>query len=170
MATPGWSQEIHRKIDRKTDGPRRPNGDQRSPKERQNGAKREVRDPPETVSAPIPLKNGRTSLLTTIYYTLATSAVSRTINFCLLFLPPGTQKHQKGVPGNSPRKGEENRVQNVSKTPGVGFPGTSQILPKSLKNHRRDRPGAVGPLFDVPGCSGRGVPPPKSSKNAQDMF
>ena len=146
------------------DGPRRPNGDQRSPKESQNGAKREVRDPPETVSAPIPLKNGRTSLLTTIYNTLATSAMSRMIHFGLLFLPPGIQKHEKSVPGNSPRNGEENRAPNASKTARVGSPGTPKILPKSLENHFRDCPGAVSPLFDVPGWSRRWAPPQNHQK------
>ena len=40
-----------------------------------------------------------------------------------------------------------------------------QILQKSTRNRLRDRPGAAGPLFDVPGWSGRGGTPPKIIKN-----
>ena len=55
-------------------------------------------------------------------------------------------------------------AQDGSKTARVGSPGDPKIVQKSMKNRLWDRPGAVGPLFDLPGWSGRGVPPPKSSK------
>ena len=63
---------------------------QRCAQRLQNGAKMEVRDPPDMVLAPIPVKNGRTSIITTIYYTSATSAVPEIHIFLILFLSSST--------------------------------------------------------------------------------
>ena len=53
----------------------------------QNGAKTEVRDPPATVSETVPVKNGPTSDITTIYHTLATSGIPGMHHFSTLWAP-----------------------------------------------------------------------------------
>ena len=64
----------------------------------QNGAKMEVRSPPETVPAPVSVENGPTSNLTTIYYTLAMSAT------------PGIHRFSTHWAPNSPPKVNTERI------------------------------------------------------------
>ena len=117
-----------------------------------------VRTPPDTDLEPVPVQNGPTWNLTTIYYTLTTLAI------------PGIHCISNLWPPNGPPKIDtahtyEKKLEKVLQRRQKGLnclhrriTGDPKIHQELLKHRLLGCPGATGPLFDVLGGPGGGCP------------